>query len=103
MGYDEIVVEKVTRPWNIVGFWFVSYVGYRALQGVTGVMEDYMELQGVTCKGYLELQGITGGYRWFTGGNRGLQSITGGHKDYKGLQGITGAYREFQGLTRGYR
>ena len=41
----------------------------------------YGGLHGVTWgyKGYLELQGITGVYRWFTGGIRGLQSITGGY------------------------
>lgn len=55
---------------NIVGFWFVSYVGYRALQGVTGVMEDYMELQGVTR--------VTWSYRVLQGVTDGLQGVTGG-------------------------
>ena len=70
---------------NIVGFGFVSYVGY---------------------KGYLELQGITGGYRWFTGGNRGQQSITGGYRGYRGLNGVTGGYKgylELHGVTGYYR
>ena len=56
---------------NIVVFWFISYVGYRALQGVT----DYTELQGITM--------------W---GERGLQRIRRSHKvieGYRGLQGNT--------------
>jgi len=59
-----------------------------------------MELQGVT-RFTWSYRVLRGGYRWFTGGNRGLQSITGGHKSYRGLQGIIEGYRSSRGLQGG--
>ena len=64
---------------NIVGFGFVSYVGYSALQEVTWVTEDYMELHGVTR--------VTWSYRVSRGFTDGLQGVSG---VYRALQGVTG-------------
>ena len=47
---------------------------------------------------------LRGGYRWSTGGNRGLQSITGGYRGYRGLHGVLGGYKGYpklQGITGG--
>ena len=60
-----------------------------------------MELQGVTRVSW-SYRVLRGGYRWFTGGNKGyraLQGVTRVTGGYKGLLGVTRSSRGLQGVT----